>query len=115
LIAHLTNEEIYPGLYRALESLSISLERDAKSINLAPTAAIWFVLCGQRIYDACLREKCKNTGARGKLWRGNPGFNKERWDFWRRRLTELSTLLEAEGEIEAAIRDATSSMDAVAG
>lgn len=121
LIAHLTNEEIYGGLYRALTSISMSLESDDKKTiktivaSLVPTAAIWFVLCGPKIYNACQEEKCKDSDVRGKLWRGTPGYSKERWDFWRSRFTELSTHPEAEVETKDACQVATAAIDAVAG
>lgn len=120
MTAYLTNEGIYGGLYRALASISMSLENDDKKTmkttvaSLVPTAAIWFEHCSPKIYSACQEEKCNDSGARGKIWRGNPGYSKERWGFWRRRFAELSAHPEAEGETKDACRAAISAMDAVA-
>ncbi|KAF4446883.1 hypothetical protein F53441_9514 [Fusarium austroafricanum] len=120
LAVYLTVENLYGGWYRALESIQLGLEngsrREAQNITecYAPAAAIWLSLLSQEIYHRCKENALQDSNSKGQLWKGKPGYNLQRWAFWRSRLAELrdSPLMtnesreifsEAEAAMEAAM------------
>lgn len=95
LAAYLTNERLYGGLYRALESIGMGIEnnsgKEAQRIVecFAPAAAVWFIISSPQIYHACKENALEDSRSRGRLWKGKPGYGLGRWGFWRSRLVEL--------------------------
>lgn len=75
LIAHCTNEGIYQGYYRAIGTICYDLEcndtKPRKKIDLGmrkniiaygvPAAAVYFVVCAPRLYEACGQGMCKDA------------------------------------------------------
>lgn len=63
---------------------------------MVAVASEWLIHAGPAILKQCLLDKSKelDTDARrslkaGTYFLGRPGFNLERWGFWKRRLVEL--------------------------
>ncbi|KAF4438160.1 hypothetical protein FACUT_5025 [Fusarium acutatum] len=119
LAAYLTIENLYGGWYRALESIKLGLEngsrRDAQKIIecYAQAAATWFILSSQQIYHMCRENALQDSGIQGQLWKGRPGFNLERWAFWRSRLVELRNHSLATDELREVFAMAETAMERV--
>jgi hypothetical protein len=60
----------------------------------------WITHAGQTIYrqlsDKELSEQQKRVTRGGKLYHGKAGLCAERWEFWKQRVGEISTLVSAE-------------------
>lgn len=119
LLIHFTNESIYDGKYHALDCIRKYFENDDRNrlnrfINVyAPVAAIWFIHCSPKIYKACQNQEYLDRIPGGKLWKGIPGYNIPRWEFWRSRSEVLSTHPLAIEETRQACKAAVDGMDAV--
>lgn len=119
LLIHFTNEGIYDGKYHALNCIRKYFENDDRNrrnrfINVyAPVAAIWFIHCSPKIYKACQNQEYLDRIPGGKLWKGTPGYNIPRWEFWRSRFEVLSTHPLAIEETRQACKAAVDGMDAV--
>ncbi|KAH8680438.1 hypothetical protein BGZ61DRAFT_481128 [Ilyonectria robusta] len=119
LVAYLTNERLYGGLYRALESIGMGIEnsggKEAQRIVecFAPAAAVWFNLSSPQIYHACKENALDDSRSRGKLWKGKPGYSLERWGFWRSRLVQLRNSPLTSDELRGDYLAAEASMDRV--
>ncbi|KAG4279738.1 hypothetical protein FPRO06_11072 [Fusarium proliferatum] len=119
LAAYLTIENLYGGWYRALESIKLGLEngsrREAQTIIecFAQAAAPWFILSSQQIYHMCRENALQDSSIRGKLWKGRPGFNLERWAFWRLRFTELRNHSLATDDLRQVFSEAEAAMERV--
>ncbi|KAF5984454.1 P-loop containing protein [Fusarium bulbicola] len=119
LAAYLTIENLYGGLYRALESIKLGLEngsrREAQNIIdcFAPAAATWFILSSQHIYHMCRENALQDSSSRGHLWKGRSGFSLERWTFWRSRFIELRNNSLATDELREVFLEAETAMETV--
>lgn len=126
LFAHLTADEEFSTNYysKALSSISMGLEKSIRRrrkldieqwriiihCNL-PAATVWFTTCGKGIFAACLQRKCSDMEATGNLWEGEKGFSIVRWEFWKRRLGELSGHLEVTEETRRVCSAAVNAMN----
>ncbi|CDM38198.1 hypothetical protein DTO013E5_8639 [Penicillium roqueforti] len=101
-----TKEPVFAYSWFALITLREALETPAHEYSpgkveaLIRAAAAWISILGADIYqwnegfDGAL-------GKGGPLWKGQCGFSKERWQFWKERFGELATIeLEETGEEE---------------
>lgn len=123
LLIHFHNEGISDGAYHALTCIWRHLEDDdrhrntrTKYINVyPPVAALWFIHCSPRLYEACRNQEYRDRVLGGRLWKGEAGFNIPRWEFWRSRFEELKRSHLATEETIKACKAALNGMDAVAG
>ncbi|CZR47953.1 uncharacterized protein FPRO_13620 [Fusarium proliferatum ET1] len=119
LAAYLTIGNLYGGWYRALESIKLGLEngsrREAQTIIecFAQAAAPWFILSSQQIYRMCRENALQDSSIRGKLWKGRPGFNLERWAFWQSRFIELRNHSLATDDLREVFSEAEAAMERV--
>ncbi|KLO95364.1 uncharacterized protein FFB20_02009 [Fusarium fujikuroi] len=119
LAAYLTIGNLYGGWYRALESIKLGLEngsrREAQMIIecFAQAAAPWFILSSQQIYHMCRENALQDSSIQGQLWKGRPGFNLERWAFWRSRFIELRNHSLATDELRRVFAEAEAAMERV--
>lgn len=127
LIAHFTNEDIYQGYYRAIGTICHGLEcndtKSRKKIDLeikkktiayrVPTAAIYFVVCAPKLYEACRQTMCEDATATGEMWRGEPsqGYSIARWEFWRSRFGALVYHADGTEETRESCKSAIEAMD----
>ncbi|KLO83531.1 uncharacterized protein LW93_313 [Fusarium fujikuroi] len=119
LAAYLTIESLYGGWYRTLESIKLGLEngirRESQTIIecFAQAAATWFILSPQQMYHMCRENALQDSSIRGQLWKGRPGFNLERWTFWRSRFIELRNHSLATDELRRVFAEAEAAMERV--
>ena len=82
-----------------------------------PAAATWISVIGRDMYDWDKEFPSGGTqgdpGRGGPLWYHQPGFSKDRWRFWKRRLQELSTTNTLSGEIKEIAKRAAKTMDGI--
>ena len=71
--------------------------------NMVAVASEWLIHAGPAILKQCLRGKSNELDADGRrsfaagtYFLGRPGFNLERWGFWKRRLMELQPVVSEE-------------------
>ena len=114
-----TKEPVFSYSWFALITLREALETPAHECSaesleaLIPAAAAWISILGADIYqwnegfDGAL-------GKGGPLWKGQCGFSKERWQFWKERFGELATVeLETGDEVRTAAWDAKRMMEEI--
>ncbi|KAJ6137196.1 hypothetical protein N7471_003682 [Penicillium samsonianum] len=114
-----TKKPVFAYSWFALITLREALEKPADQSSarnleaLIPAAATWISILGADIYqwnegfDGAL-------GKGGPLWKGQHGFCKERWLFWKERFGELAvTEVEIGDEVRTAARDAKRSMEEI--
>jgi hypothetical protein len=101
----LYDEERFDFRIEALETMSCVLEQRLEKLTdkrhqsadtryHIPTAVELIEIIGHKIYRWCYGSKdVRNSGdeeSPGPLWNGQRGVSLGRWEFWRRRLIELS-------------------------
>ncbi|CAG8199396.1 unnamed protein product [Penicillium nalgiovense] len=114
-----TKEPVFAYSWFALITLRDALETpvDQSSAGnleaLIPAAAAWISILGADIYqwnegfDGAL-------GKGGPLWKGQQGFCKERWQFWKERFGELATIeAETGDEVRTTARDTGRMMEEI--
>ena len=101
------------GLITLRETLETPTEQSVGKLEaLIPAAAAWVSILGADIYqwnegfDGAL-------GKGGSLWKGQHGFCKERWQFWKGRFGELAIIEVLGDEVRTAARDAQRTMEEI--
>lgn len=78
-----------------------------------PAAAVYFVVCASKLYEACGQGMCKDTTSTGEMWRGEPtqGISIARWEFWRSRFETLIYHADATEETKESCKAAIEAMN----
>ncbi|KGO54208.1 Protein of unknown function DUF3632 [Penicillium expansum] len=113
-----TKESVFAYSWFALITLRGALETPADQSSagnleaLIPAAAAWISILGADIYQ--WKEEFDGAlGKGGTLWKGQHGFCKERWQFWKERFGELAISEEIGDEARTAARDAQGAMEGI--
>ncbi|KAI1079784.1 hypothetical protein F5B20DRAFT_542408 [Whalleya microplaca] len=124
-VARLTSTDFAPWMNLPIWQLRTALEEPPERGSTMEcrvwAASEWLIQCANVILDEMdSKEELDESTARaiktGPLFDGNPPLSVERWEFWRKRLSEISndtSSLELDSAISERISDALKSMDAV--
>ncbi|KAJ5970270.1 uncharacterized protein N7479_000188 [Penicillium vulpinum] len=113
-----TKEPVFAYSWFALITLRDTLETPEQSSArnleaLIPAAAAWISILGAEIYQ-WNEEFDGALGRGGPLWKGQHGFCKERWQFWKERFGELAVIeVEIGDEVRTAAKNAKQIMEEV--
>jgi len=87
-----------PVIIDALEHNTKIWERSSETIRQleinVPAASQWFLHGSRHLLQLCRNEEKSYFREESELWKGKPGFSKERWEFWKERLAKLVTVEE---------------------
>lgn len=118
--ARLTVSGIIDLKHMAVWALSTALEDAAQdssspSVNKldvwVPAAAQWILHAGRVISNT--EEELGPITRGGRLWKGTPGFSKERWDFWKARFGWVQEQSEPSDETKKIAGEAVAAMESV--
>ncbi|CZR56227.1 uncharacterized protein PAC_06115 [Phialocephala subalpina] len=76
-----------------------------------PLAAQWIKLCGEQIFE--IDKYIGSYAAGGRKWKGKQGFCLERWQFWRRRFSEISEFEQASDETRRVCKETARLMEEI--
>jgi hypothetical protein len=89
------------AIVSGLDAIVTALEKKAPKISdmetTIPAASPWLIYSAVTI----LRDGSKmatSWGAESELWHGREGFSRQRWDFWKDRLEQISSSVEGLGD-----------------
>ncbi|RMZ74407.1 Involucrin repeat [Pyrenophora seminiperda CCB06] len=124
--ARVTQEKIRDLSFYAIFALRMALETpladDAESTVAqqhdahVPAAAAWISGCGHNLFrkeqDLSPSDPKQGNPARGgALWKGIPGFNKERWALWKERFAAVAEMQGIKESTRVVAKDAVEGME----
>jgi hypothetical protein len=87
-----------PVITDALEHNIKVWERSSETIRQfeinVPAASQWFLHASRHLLQLCTYEEKSHFREESELWKGKPGFGKERWEFWKERLVKVEEMEE---------------------
>ncbi|TEB27404.1 hypothetical protein FA13DRAFT_1736527 [Coprinellus micaceus] len=102
-LARLTQAGIANWSWLGLVSLHAALEVEPDSRARAykeqgpileasvPRAVIWLEIAGRKLYEGATERALRDEKyGSGGNWKGSAGFSQERWDYWKKRFSEIS-------------------------
>ena len=112
--AKLTALDTVWGFFALRDALEVE-DQSPQLLNTdACAAAQWILYAGKAIYQTKNSDMSSwNIGEKTDLWKGGPGFNRQRWALWKERLHRVEQLKASSEETKALVRKATNAMDAI--
>lgn len=110
------------AIFALRTALETPLDDDAESTVAqqcdanVPAAAAWILGCGHDLFrkeqDLSPSDPKQGNPARGgALWKGTPGFNKERWALWKERFVVVADMQGVQESTRTVARDAVEGME----
>ncbi|MCJ1283422.1 hypothetical protein MMC26_002751 [Xylographa opegraphella] len=112
--AKLTALDTVWGFFAIREALEVEGQSQQLLNTDVCAATQWILYAGKAIYMTKNSDMSYwNIGEKTALWRGEPGFSRQRWALWKERFHRVKQLKASSENTKALVRKATDAMDMI--